>query len=437
MPGLEHPLPVLGLAAGRDGDDRDARRPGRRLAPADLARRRRPVEPRHHAVNQQQVERLGGQAVERLGPAGHRHDLQAACRELAPGDPAVALAVVGHEDPPPTAARRSGPGVVVAVHAGSILQRPAIGSIAPPSPTTVAAIRGAAQPPSVGDPSAPSQARPGRRKPTPRQGPRPARRAGARTRRRRPRPPRRRSAVRPRTRRQSAIVWPSPGPPDASTSTATGSVVDQARVERRRDHQRVVDERAVEAVVAGVELEVEPEGVGEEPDHRVARDRPPLRRQRARGRGRACRPAGSRPGGPRRRRRRSSAAPAPSRRGRAPALAGRRGVRVDRRLPRREGEPRRLRVAVDVPLGHRRRVAGHAERPAHAHPAPQEPRAAPAPRAARSRGWSAARASPASARPVGCAPPRRSRRDRTARTAAPTARAAPRSRGRAGRGSRA
>ena len=59
-----------------------------------------------------------------------------------------------------------------------------------------------------------------------------------------------------------------------------------------------------------------------------------------------------------------------------PSASGPRGRRIliDRRLPRRERDLRRLGVAVDVPLAHRRRVAGHPERAAHRHPAAEQPR---------------------------------------------------------------
>ena len=57
---------------------------------------------------------------------------------------------------------------------------------------------------------------------------------------------------------------------------------DQRRVERRRDRQRVVDERAVEAVVAAVELHVEAQRVGDEADDRVrATDATPIGRSSA------------------------------------------------------------------------------------------------------------------------------------------------------------
>ena len=97
-------------------------RPAHALAPPDLARGPRPVEPGHHAVHEQEVERLRGEAIERLGPAGDRDHVHAVGDELAPRDPAVALAVVRHEHSAPRAASRPGPGFVVAVHAGSILQ---------------------------------------------------------------------------------------------------------------------------------------------------------------------------------------------------------------------------------------------------------------------------------------------------------------------------
>ena len=62
--------------------------------------------------------------------------------------------------------------------------------------------------------------------------------------------------------------------PLVSTSTYSASLVHQLPVQGRRDGERIVDEGAVEPVIALVELEVEPERVGDEADHRVGGDRP-------------------------------------------------------------------------------------------------------------------------------------------------------------------
>src|SRR6188472_3316992 len=75
---------------------------------------------------------------------------------------------------------------------------------------------------------------------------------------------------------------PAPQPPEVGDRLAVAKAArrvdvhgdglgpDERRVQRHRDHERVVDERAVEPVVAGMELEVEAERVGDEPDDRVA-----------------------------------------------------------------------------------------------------------------------------------------------------------------------
>src|SRR5258706_454136 len=46
----------------------------------------------------------------------------------------------------------------------------------------------------------------------------------------------------------------------------------QGAIDGRRDGERIVDERAVEAVVAIVELEVEAHGVADESKHRIRPD---------------------------------------------------------------------------------------------------------------------------------------------------------------------
>ena len=148
----------------------------------------------------------------------------------------------------------------------------------------------------------------------------------------------------------------------------------QARVEGRRDDQRVVDERAVEAVVAGVELEVEPEGVGQEPDHRVARDRPPLRRQRARGPGSSvssgrlpARRAMATTSSVVRRACSVTSRPSTSARGTV-ASASTAACHAAKASRAASGSQWTFHSDTGVVL------PGHAERAAHAHPAPQEPR---------------------------------------------------------------
>ena len=137
-------------------------------------------------------------------------------------------------------------------------------------------------------------------------------------------------------------------------------------VERGRDGQRIVDERAVEAVVPGVELHVEPQRIGDVAHDRVARHGSGREhRVLAARRARASRPACCRRGGPAGRRRsgRIRACSVTSR----PSASGRGivGIGLARRGPGAEDDLRRLGVAVDVPLGRRGRVARDAERPAH------------------------------------------------------------------------
>ena len=178
---------------------------------------------------------------------------------------------------------------------------------------------------------------------------------------------------RPVSRRRSATVIPVVSSPRVSTSTNSASVVTRRPVERRGDGQRVVDERPVEAVVPGVELHVEAQRIGHVTDDRVARHGPGrvhrllAARQRDRIVGRAARP-------PRE---------ADDVVGEDPRLLGDveaererprdRGIRHARVGPCPEDDLRRVRVAVDVPLGRRRRVARHAERAAHQRVAAQQP----------------------------------------------------------------
>ena len=187
---------------------------------------------------------------------------------------------------------------------------------------------------------------------------------------------------------------PSPVRDRLAVGRATGCVdvdrrglrPDQSRIEGGGDHQRVVDERPVEAVGRGVELEVEAERVGEEPDRRGCS--PPTAARRA---GARDQDAGEW----------SEGRPAPGERdhvvaGQAgllgdveaePQRASRRRVCAHRRPPGRKGDPRHLRVAVHVPLADGRRVAGDPERAAHADPAPEEPGERGARSGRRSRGW--------------------------------------------------
>ena len=126
-----------------------------------------------------------------------------------------------------------------------------------------------------------------------------------------------------------------------------------------------MDERAIEAVVPGVELEVETQRVGDVADDRIAGDRVdrPHRVLAAGERQRVIRAAagttsqldhlvGSDPGALRH----------VEAQGHGP---GDRGVLRDRRAPGTEHDLGRLRVAVDVPFRGRGRVAGRPECAAH------------------------------------------------------------------------
>ena len=140
---------------------------------------------------------------------------------------------------------------------------------APVSPGRVSRRQPPARPPGAGAAAAAAPAAVSRGRFAP-PGPRRVRRAARRTSPRPPRPPPSSVGGRPQARRQSATVSPVVRVPPSSTSTASCLGPDQAGVERRRDGQRVVDEGAVEAVVAGVELHVEAQRVGDVADDRVA-----------------------------------------------------------------------------------------------------------------------------------------------------------------------
>ena len=162
----------------------------------------------------------------------------------------------------------------------------------------------------------------------------------------------------PVRRRRSATVIPVVSSPPRLDVHVQRLGRDQAAVERRRDRQRIVDERAVEAVVRGVELHVEAERVG---DVRGRSGCWPRTGWRASGPRRApgrwnrracCRPAG-RAG---RRRRAGSVARSVTSR---PSASGR-GIdgSASRRVgPGPEHDLGGVGVAVDVPLGGRCRVA--------------------------------------------------------------------------------
>ncbi len=134
-----------------------------------------------------------------------------------------------------------------------------------------------------------------------------------------------------------------------------------------------MDERAVEAVVPGMELEVEAERVGHQADDPVAGHRAAFRASespiRVQG---VIRVAAGTPGhghdmigrqaGPLGRVEPDDRPPR------------RRWVELDGPLPRSEHDSRGLRIAVDVPLRDRGRVAGDAEGATHAPPAAQQGR---------------------------------------------------------------
>ena len=78
---------------------------------------------------------------------------------------------------------------------------------------------------------------------------------------------------RPVSCRGSATVIPVVSSPRVSTSTNSASVATSDRSSAAATASGIVDERAVEPVVAGVELEVEAQRVGDVADDRVARHR--------------------------------------------------------------------------------------------------------------------------------------------------------------------
>ena len=75
----------------------------------------------------------------------------------------------------------------------------------------------------------------------------------------------------PVSRRRSATVIPAVSSPRRLDVDEQRLGLDQRAVERRGHGQRIVDERAVEAVVVGVELHVEAQGVRDVPHDRVGR----------------------------------------------------------------------------------------------------------------------------------------------------------------------
>ena len=89
---------VLGQEARGQGDDRDGVEPRRGLAPADLPRDGRPVQPGHHRVEQDEVERLGLEQGERRRAVGRGRDVEAVPPEQDLGEAPVGLAVVDDED---------------------------------------------------------------------------------------------------------------------------------------------------------------------------------------------------------------------------------------------------------------------------------------------------------------------------------------------------
>ncbi len=148
---------------------------------------------------------------------------------------------------------------------------------------------------------------------------------------------------------------------------------DEPRIDRRGHRQWVVDERAVEPVVALVELVVPAQRVRDEADDGV-RGHGATRRERVVG----CR---------RKRVVRRAARPARHRHNVLRADPGALGdveaegdwpldgrVGVERRGPRGEADPCRLGVAMDVPLRRRRRVALRPERPTHKDVPAKQPR---------------------------------------------------------------
>ena len=178
---------------------------------------------------------------------------------------------------------------------------------------------------------------------------------------------------RPVVRRQSAIVWPSAGPP-------------MRRRRRPRAPSRPAPDRGPRRP---------PAGRGRRPRRSRRSWRGTRSRSGARRRGtgsRGCwRPIAARARRARARGPVSRPARLPARRAsattsslvrRACSVTSRpsqtaRGVAGSALIAARqaaEGDPRRLRVAVHVPLADRRRVARDPERAAHADPAPEEPR---------------------------------------------------------------
>jgi len=149
---------------------------------------------------------------------------------------------------------------------------------------------------------------------------------------------------------------------------------DEARVERGRNREGIVDERAVEAVVTRVEFHVEAECIGDEPDNRVRCDGS-RREHRILAAGEGERVI------------RRAAGPA----GEGNDVLGRdlrsfRHVKAegDRTADRWVGGPSgrpgaeddlgRVGIDIDVPLGRGRRVAWRPVGAAHEHIAAEEPR---------------------------------------------------------------